>query len=114
VYGHVYDVVVDMREGSPTYLKWIGVNLEAFPYDYSDTTTQVYVPPGCAHGFMSRCDNSVVVYMQSGTYDPKAERSVRWDDPTIGVKWPQPVEERNLNAKYIVSQKDQSAEFVNA
>lgn len=93
VKGHVWDVVVDMQS-----LQWVGVDLT------SELMNQIYVPPNCAHGFLA-LEESVVVYSQTGTYDPKVETSVNWRDPNIGVTWP-------VREEYIVSPKDQAAPFV--
>jgi dTDP-4-dehydrorhamnose 3,5-epimerase len=87
VRGAMYDVIVDLRAGSPTYLQWFGTELTA------ENRTMMYVPRGFAHGFMSLTDEVEVVYMASAFYAPESERGLRWDDPTIGVKWPiEPVE----------------------
>lgn len=98
VHGYVWDVVVDMRKDSPTYLTWVGIDLQA------SKPTQVYVPPGCGHGFMA-FEPSVVVYAQTGVYDPKLESSVNWRDPKINVDWP-------YSYEYIVSPKDSEAPFL--
>lgn len=100
LHGYVIDVVVDMRKDSPSYLQWIFVDLMG-----SDYPTQVYVPPGCGHGFLSVKDNSVITYMQTGCYNPEVESSVNWRDPKIGIKWPQ-------GYKYILSPKDEAAPFL--
>jgi dTDP-4-dehydrorhamnose 3,5-epimerase len=94
--GEIFDVVVDLRRDSPSYRRWNGWRL-------SETNNhQVYVPPGCAHGFMALADDNLVVYLQTDTYNPKAERSLFWRDPTIGIEWP-------AASEYILSDKDLQA-----
>lgn len=91
--GAIYDVIVDMREGSPTYRQW-----ESF--ELSETNhRQLYVPAGFAHGFLSLADEVIVSYKQSAAYDPAHERGVAWDDPGLGIVWP-------LTGEPIVSAKD--------
>lgn len=80
--GAVFDVIVDMRPESPTYLTWYGVELS------EDNVRMLYVPDGCAHGFQTLRDQSEVMYPVSAPYTPSAELGVRWDDPAIGVEWP--------------------------
>jgi dTDP-4-dehydrorhamnose 3,5-epimerase len=80
--GKIFDVFVDMREGSPTYKQWDAVELSA------DNHLQVYIPPSFAHGFMALGDRAVVMYKQTAPYDPRYERAVRWNDPGVGVAWP--------------------------
>ncbi|MBF0634101.1 MAG: dTDP-4-dehydrorhamnose 3,5-epimerase [Nitrospinae bacterium] len=80
--GEVWDVAVDVRAGSPTFLKWVGVALSA------DNKRQLYIPPGFAHGFAVTGDDALFVYKCTEFYDPKAERSIIWNDPQIGVEWP--------------------------
>lgn len=80
--GSVYDVFVDMREGSPTYRQWDGVELSA------ENHRQVYIPAGFAHGFYTLSDEAIVMYKQTAVYDPAHERAVRWNDAAIGIVWP--------------------------
>lgn len=80
--GEVFDVAVDVRVGSPTFLKWVGVTLSA------ENKKQLYIPPGFAHGFAVTGDDALFVYKCTGFYDPKAERSIIWNDPDIGIDWP--------------------------
>jgi len=96
VHGRVFDVVVDLRPASPTYKRWVGQELTP------ENGLQVYVPPGCGHGFMALEDDSIVVYAQSGEYDPKIERTVHWQDEQIGIQWP-------AAAEYILSPRDREA-----
>jgi dTDP-4-dehydrorhamnose 3,5-epimerase len=80
--GAVFDVVVDLRPASPTYLRHCTVTLTA------DNRDAVYVPQGCAHGFLTLEDESEVLYQISSEHVPSAARGVRWDDPTFGIPWP--------------------------
>lgn len=80
--GTIYDVVVDLRPDSPTFKRWIGVELT-----YRDRN-MVYVPEGCAHGFVTLEDESEVFYQMSEFYHPDLARGVRWDDPAFGIEWP--------------------------
>ncbi len=82
VHGEVFDVAVDIRKGSPTFGKWIGVTLS------SENGRQMYIPEGFAHGFLVTGDSAVFHYKCTAFYDPKAEGSIIWDDPTIGIDWP--------------------------
>lgn len=95
VRGALFDVVIDLRPGSPTFLKWAGFEIRASEY------RAIYVPPGCAHGIQSLEDHTEMLYMVSACYQPAAEAGIRWNDPFFGVEWPD-VGER------IVSEKDQS------
>ncbi len=83
--GAIYDVVVDLRAGSRTYKEWTAVVLTA------DKRNMVYVPEGCAHGFLTLCDESEVFYQMSEFYSPDSARGVRWDDPAFQIIWPDPV-----------------------
>jgi dTDP-4-dehydrorhamnose 3,5-epimerase len=80
--GAIFDVIVDIRPKSPTYMKWFGVEL-------NDTNGKMlYVPKYCAHAFQTLKDNTEVSYMVSQFYTPKAERGIRPDDPAFKIKWP--------------------------
>ena len=92
--GAVYDVVIDLRPQSPTYKQWIAVTLTA------DRGNMVYVPVGCAHGFLSLADNSEVFYQMSEFYNPESARGVRWNDSAFQIEWPGPVK--------VISSRDQS------
>lgn len=85
VHGAVYDVVVDVREGSPTHLQWFGVQLRA-----ADRRA-VYVPAGVAHAYLALTDGAEVLYSTSSPYTPGQERGLRWDDPRLAIDWPAPV-----------------------
>ncbi|WP_019140748.1 dTDP-4-dehydrorhamnose 3,5-epimerase family protein [Noviherbaspirillum massiliense] len=82
--GAVFDVVVDLRPSSPTYLSWFGIELSA------DNGRMLYVPEGCAHGCQSLLDDTEILYMTSAFYAPDAVRGARFDDPVIGIRWPMP------------------------
>lgn len=92
--GAIFDVVVDLRLDSRTYRLWYGVEL-------SDTNrSAVYIPEGCAHGFLTLSDDAEVLYQISVPHIPESARGFRWDDAAIGIEWPGPVA--------IVSERDRS------
>ena len=80
--GAVFDVIVDLRPESPSYKQWIGVELTA------ENHTMLYVPEGCAHGYLALADHTEVFYLVSQFYSPGAERGVRWNDPAFAIEWP--------------------------
>jgi dTDP-4-dehydrorhamnose 3,5-epimerase len=80
--GAIYDVIVDLRRDSPTFRKWIAVELNA------DNRRMLYVPAGVAHGFQSLVDDTEVFYQISVPYHPESARGVRCDDPAFGIRWP--------------------------
>lgn len=82
VRGRLYDVVLDLRPASPTYLRHAGVELSA------DGDGMMYIPEGCAHGFLTLADATEASYQISNCYAPEASRGVRWDDPAFGIAWP--------------------------
>jgi dTDP-4-dehydrorhamnose 3,5-epimerase len=84
--GAVWDVAVDIRRDSPTYGKWVGVELSA------DNKRQLWIPPGFAHGFLTLSDTAEFLYKTTDFYHPPAERSILWNDPALGVAWPLTVE----------------------
>jgi dTDP-4-dehydrorhamnose 3,5-epimerase len=83
VKGRVVDVAVDIRRASPTFGQWVAVELSA------DNQRQLWVPEGFAHGFMALEDDTHFLYKVTDTYDKASERSIRWNDPAIGIDWPQ-------------------------
>lgn len=85
VRGAVYDVIVDLRRKSPSYLKWYAVELTA------DSHAMLYVPEGFAHGFQSLTDNAWILYLMSEFFSPEHVRGFRYDDPAFGIDWPLPV-----------------------
>lgn len=105
VEGKVYDVAVDLREGSPTFGKWEGVLLTA------ENKRQFYVPEGFAHGFLVLSEYAIFQYKCTDYYAPEYDGGIRWNDPDIGVEWPlEGIEE------ILLSEKDQKqprfAEFL--
>ncbi len=80
--GRVFDVVVDLREDSPTYLAWHGVELNP------DNGSMLYVPEGCATGYLTLEENSEIYYLTSEFYAPEHATGIRYDDPAIGIEWP--------------------------
>jgi dTDP-4-dehydrorhamnose 3,5-epimerase len=83
--GSVFDVVVDLRQGSNTYLDWFGTELSA------QNGRMLYLPEQCAHGCLSLEDDSEIHYLTSAVYAPECARGVRFDDPAINIAWPRPV-----------------------
>ena len=83
--GAIWDVCVDLRPGSPTYLQHVGADLT------ESNGEALVVPEGCAHGFLTRADETEVFYMISAPYVPDAGRGARYDDPAFGIEWPEPV-----------------------
>ena len=80
--GAIWDLALDLRPGSPTYRAWSGAEL-------SDANrAMLYVPEGCAHGFLTLTDDAEVAYQMSAPYAPEAARGVRFDDPAFGISWP--------------------------
>lgn len=82
LHGHIFDAVVDMREGSPTFKRWCSVELSG------ENHRQVYIPAGFAHGFYTLSDEAIVLYKQTAAYDPAQERAISWRDPEVGIVWP--------------------------
>lgn len=82
VAGEIYDVAVDVRRGSPTYKRWIGVTLS------SENFRQLYLPPGFAHGFCVVSETAEIEYKCTDYYAPDDELTVLWNDPALGIDWP--------------------------
>lgn len=80
--GEVFDVAVDMRRSSPTFGRWVGVTLSA------ENKRQFWIPEGFAHGFVVTSESAEFLYKTTDYWAPEHERSVRWDDPAIGIRWP--------------------------
>lgn len=95
ILGEIFDVAVDIRKGSPTYAKWVSAVLSA------ENHVMMWVPPGFAHGVMTLSDLTEIVYKVTSEYSPSNDRSIRWDDPSIGIRWP--------ISKPILSKKDAEA-----
>ena len=91
VSGAVCDVVVDLRRSSPTFAQWTTVDLNA------ENQRMLWVPAGCAHGFVVTGDHAVFLYKVTDYYAPQHERTILWNDPALGVKWP--VADPLVNAK---------------
>lgn len=81
--GAIYDVLVDIRKDSPTYLKWVATELT------EDNCKMLYIPSGVAHGFQVLEENSTVYYQLGEFFMPEYYSGVRWDDPAFGIKWPE-------------------------
>jgi dTDP-4-dehydrorhamnose 3,5-epimerase len=90
--GAIYDVIIDLRPESPTYMQWIGVELT------EQNGRMLYVPEGFAHGYQTLADDTETFYQVSEFYAPQAEGGVRWDDPAFGIEWPLEVS--------VISEKD--------
>lgn len=98
--GVIFDVAVDIRQGSPTLGKWIGVELSA------ENRKQLWVPPDFAHGFLVLSEFAQVLYKTTDYYSPENERSIRWDDPDIDINWPK------LSISPLLSAKDRNASLL--
>lgn len=97
--GALFDVLVDLRPESPTYLQWYGIELT------EDNYKMLYVPENCAHGFITLADNTEATYQVTAAYAPGAERGLRYNDPAFGIEWPISIE--------VISQKDRGwADYV--
>jgi dTDP-4-dehydrorhamnose 3,5-epimerase len=107
-YGEIFDVAVDIRRGSPTFARWIGVHLSG------ENFQQIYIPPGFAHGFCVLSDVAKLEYKCTDFYDPNGEVTVRWDDPTVNIRWPieTPIlSEKDQAGKYLQDLMDQLPRF---
>jgi dTDP-4-dehydrorhamnose 3,5-epimerase len=82
VSGKIFDVAVDIRKSSPTFGQWVG------EYLCDDTKNLLYIPEGCAHGFCVVSESAEIIYYCTDEYAPECDRGIRWNDPTIGIKWP--------------------------
>jgi dTDP-4-dehydrorhamnose 3,5-epimerase len=96
--GAIYDVVVDIRKGSPTFGKWIGVILT------EHNRRQIVIPKGFAHGVLTLVPNTEILYKVDEYYSPEHDRAIRWDDPDLKIDWP-------INNP-ILSDKDKNAPFL--
>lgn len=96
--GRAFDVAVDLRSGSSTFLQWAAVELSE--------TSSFYLPEGCAHGFQALTEEVHLIYQHSAYYTPETEGGVRFDDPAFGIEWPLPVG--------IMSERDSSFVLVDA
>lgn len=96
--GAIYDVALDLRRSSHTYLRWHAIELN------EENGRALFIPEGCAHGFQTARDRSEVLYQISMPYAPGAARGVRWNDPTFGIAWPEPPD----NGERTISERDAS------
>lgn len=80
--GAIYDVIIDLRSNSPTFKKWLAIELTA------NNRRALFIPEGLAHGFQTLADDTEVFYQMSEFYTPDAARGLRWDDPAFGIEWP--------------------------
>lgn len=95
--GAIYDVIVDMREGSQTYLRWFGAELS------EENALTMYVPKGFAHGYQALSDGATVFYMVSAFYAPESEGGLRFDDPKLSIRWPRIVADiSDKDAKWLL------------
>lgn len=92
--GSLVDVIVDLRKDSPTFLKWFAIDLTATNH------RMLYIPKLFAHGFQTREDDTEIFYQMTEFYEPAASKGLRWNDPTLGINWP--------DADRTISQKDQA------
>jgi dTDP-4-dehydrorhamnose 3,5-epimerase len=95
--GEIWDVAVDLRRSSPTFAEWAGVTLS------SDAMNMLWVPPGFGHAFVALSDRALVMYRTTAEFDPSADRSLAYDDPTIAIDWP------TSDVRVSVSDKDRNA-----
>lgn len=93
--GAVFDVVVDLRRGSPSFGRWHGIELSA------ENRLQLWIPPGFAHGFLAISESAECVYKTTDYWSPAHERTLLWNDPALGIAWP-------LGGEAIVSSKDRA------
>ena len=95
--GRIFDVAVDVRPESPTFRRWVGVELDDVRH------RQLWIPAGYAHGFLVMSDSADVQYKTTGYYMPSAETSIRWDDPALAIAWP------DVGVPFSLSAKDEAA-----
>jgi dTDP-4-dehydrorhamnose 3,5-epimerase len=92
--GAIFDVAVDIRKGSPSYGQWVGCEISAEKWN------QLFVPAGFAHGFMTLTEDTDVLYKVDAPYSRESEGAIRWNDPALGIEWP------DLGANAVLSDKD--------
>lgn len=99
IQGAVYDVAVDIRKNSPTFLQWVALELSP------ENGRMIYIPPGLAHGFQALTDDAVLIYHHSAMFEPGYEGGLHSADPALGITWPLPVT--------VMSDRDKSHPFIN-
>jgi dTDP-4-dehydrorhamnose 3,5-epimerase len=99
--GHIWDVAVDLRPGSPDFGKWTGVNLKGEDLEF------VWIPEGFAHGFVVLSETANVLYKTTGFYYREGERCIRWNDPVLAINWP-----LDETGQPTISQKDAVGSWV--
>jgi dTDP-4-dehydrorhamnose 3,5-epimerase len=97
--GDIYDVIVDIRRSSSTFLQWEGIKLSSIE------KKQIWIPSGFAHGFLTLSDFAEVSYKVTEYYDPRSEAIIRYDDPKISIDWPK-------SSEYILSDKDKEGKLI--
>jgi dTDP-4-dehydrorhamnose 3,5-epimerase len=90
--GEIFDVFIDVRRQSPSFKRWFGVRLRAADHQLA------YIPPGCAHGYLTLVDNCEALYLSSHAYSAESEQGIRYNDPAFSIIWPVPVK--------VISEKD--------
>jgi dTDP-4-dehydrorhamnose 3,5-epimerase len=100
--GHVFDVAVDIDPASPTYKRWVGVELDEVDH------RQIWIPARYAHGFLVLSESADLQYKTTDYYAPAAEIAIRWDDPSLAIDWPA------LDIPYVLSDKDRIAPSLDA
>ena len=96
--GSVYDVIVDLREGSTTFLQWFGTELSA------KNRKMLYIPEGFAHGFQTLANDCELIYHHTDFYNPNAEAGIKYDEPLVNIQWPlrlTEISERDNNHPYL-------------
>ena len=96
--GKVYDVIIDIRENSPTFLKWFGIELSA------ENKKMLYIPEGFAHGFQCLSDNCELLYHHSAFYTPGRETGISYNDPAVNIEWPIDIT--------VISERDRNHPFI--
>ncbi len=99
VAGEVFDVAVDIRKSSPTFGQWAGIKLS------EENRRQIWIPPGFAHGFVVLSESAEFLYKTTDYWAPEFERTILWNDPTIGIEWP-------LDSAPLLSAKDQGGVYL--
>lgn len=102
VNGTVFDVAVDIRRSSPTFGKWVGMELSG------ENHQQAWIPPGFAHGFLVLSESADFLYKTTDYYAPVHERCIRWDAPELDIRWP------SLDQEYLISNKDRAGKNFSA